>query len=137
MARHDAFDEATARAAERREAGPLAVSARYDGRTKRIVITLDNGLDIGFAPEIAEGLERADPADLKTIEISPSGLGLHFPKVDADLYLPSLIAGLFGSRAWMAAHLGSAGGRARSKAKAASSRANGRLGGRPRKRAAG
>jgi hypothetical protein len=30
-------------------------------------------------------LEAAKPADLDVIEISPSGLGLHFSKLDADL----------------------------------------------------
>jgi len=43
------------------------------------------------------------------------------------------MAGQFGTRQWMAAQLGAAGGRTRSPAKAISSRANGRLGGRPRK----
>ncbi|MBQ1763160.1 MAG: DUF2442 domain-containing protein, partial [Aquincola sp.] len=67
------------------------------------------------------------------IEVSPSGLGLHVPALDADLYLPALLDGFFGSRKWMAASLGQAGGRASTQAKAAASRANGKLGGRPRK----
>jgi hypothetical protein len=39
---------------------------------------------------------------LSKIEISPSGLGLHFPAIDADLYLPALLDGFLGSRRWMA-----------------------------------
>jgi hypothetical protein len=35
------------------------------------------------------------------IEISPSGLGLNFPALDADLYVPALLQGLLGSQAWM------------------------------------
>ena len=135
MATRDAFDEATARGNRRRESGPLAVSARYDRRAERVVVTLDNGLDVGFAPAGAEGLEQAKPADLSVIEISPSGLGLHFPRVDADIYLPALLEGLLGSQTWMASQLGAIGGRARSEAKTAASRANGKLGGRPRTRA--
>jgi hypothetical protein len=70
---------------------------------------------------------------LDPIEISPSGFGIHFPKLDADLYLPALLEGLLGSRAWMAARLGARGGKATSPAKISAARANGRLGGRPRK----
>jgi hypothetical protein len=70
---------------------------------------------------------------LSAIEISPSGLGLHFPALDADLYVPALLEGFLGSRHWMAEQLGKSGGQARSHAKTAAARANGRLGGRPKK----
>ncbi|MCB1659588.1 MAG: DUF2442 domain-containing protein, partial [Pseudomonadales bacterium] len=82
-----------------------------------------------------EGLSHAKPSQLAEIEISPTGLGLHFPTLDADLYIPSLLEGLFGSSHWMAAGLGKLGGSSRSEAKAAASRSNGKLGGRPRKTA--
>lgn len=62
-------------------------------------------LDTGHAFPIAhdaQGLEEARSAQLADIEISPSGLGLHFPQLDADLYLPALLHGLLGSRQWMA-----------------------------------
>ena len=58
------------------------------------------------------------------IEISPSGLGLHFPKLDADLYVPVLSEGILGSRHWTAARLGKKGGSVRSAAKAEAARAN-------------
>jgi hypothetical protein len=133
MASHDEFATATKRAKRRAQTGPSAVAARYDDRSKRIVVRLSSGLEIGFAPGDAQGLENAKPQQLDEIEISPSGLGIHFPKLDADLYLPALLEGLFGSRAWMAARLGARGGSATSPAKTAAARANGRLGGRPRK----
>jgi uncharacterized protein DUF2442 len=113
--------------------GPRAVSARYDRRRARIVVGLDNGLELTFPPELAEGLHQATAADLARIEISPTGLGLHWPKLDADLYLPALITGVFGSPRWMASQMGRKGGRARTTAKIAAARANGRRGGRPRK----
>jgi hypothetical protein len=112
---------------------PKAVHARYDRRVSRIVIGLDNGLELAFPPRLAQGLERATPAELATIEISPLGDGLHWPAIDADLYVPALLQGVFGSTRWMARHLGAAGGRTRSNAKAAAARRNGRKGGRPRK----
>jgi hypothetical protein len=87
-----------------------------------------------FSPRDAEGLEKATPAELETIEISPSGLGIHFPKLDADLYLPALLEGFWGSRKWMANRLGATGGRSRSVAKRKPAKKNGRLGRRPKKK---
>lgn len=116
--------------------GPVALSARYDPRLKRVLVTLGSGLVVGFRPAEVQGLEQATVADLAEIEISPSGLGLYFPVVDADVYLPALLGGAFGSKRWMAAKLGEAGGKARTPTKVAASRTNGAKGGRPRKRAA-
>ena len=112
---------------------PHAVSAHYDRKTGRIVIDLSSKLIVSFSPADVEGLEDAHPSQLTRIEVSPSGFGLHFPAVDADLYVPGLLEGFLGSEAWMASRLGQAGGRSRSKAKSTASRANGKLGGRPRK----
>jgi hypothetical protein len=131
------MSRAKARAARRLETGPKAVGARYDRRNGRVVLELSNGIGVTFSPCHAQGLETATPAQLDAIEISPSGLGIHFPKLDADLYLPALLDGVFGSRRWMATRLGAQGGRARTAAKAAASRQNGALGGRPRKKLTG
>ena len=90
-------------------------------------------LGITFKPLNAQGLEKATPSDLAEIEISPSGLGLHIPALDVDLYLPALLDGFLGSRKWMAATMGKVGGQTSTQAKAAAARANGKLGGRPKK----
>ena len=113
------------------ERHPRAVSARFV--RGKVTIALGNGAEFSFPPAIAQGLENARAKQLARIEISPSGLGLHFPDVDADLYLPGLLEGVFGAKRWTAAELGRAGGSARSAAKASASRDNGRLGGRPKK----
>jgi hypothetical protein len=133
MAKLDEFTAATQRATERRESAPFAVAARYDRRRDRIIVSLNTGFELAFPPRLAQGLEHAAPADLTNIELSPSGFGIHVPKLDAHLYLPALLQGVFGSKAWMAAQLGAAGGRSRSRSKAAAARANGKRGGRPRK----
>jgi hypothetical protein len=137
MAKADEFRQATRRAPARRKSEPAATGARYDRRRGRVVVSLNNGLELAFPPHIAQGLGKASPAELADIEISPSGFGIHFPKLDAHLYLPALLQGVFGSNRWMAAQLGATGGLARSTAKSAAARANGRHGGRPRKVAAG
>ena len=125
------------RAAKRTRAlttrAPKAVSARYDRRLNRVIVRLNSNLDIAFSPQDAEGLERATPSQLQAIEITPSGFGIHFPKLDADLYLPALLEGFLGSRKWMARRLGMAGGKSRSAAKKLAARNNGKLGGRPKK----
>ena len=112
---------------------PIATAVRYDRRIGRLVIDLSSGIEIAFRPHDAQGLEHAKVSDLSEIEISPSGLGIHFPKLDADLYLPSLLDGFLGSRRWIAAQNGKIGGKATSDAKVAAARNNGKLGGRPRK----
>lgn len=119
----------------RRKGQPRATSARFDRRGARIVVGLSNGLDLGVPVNLAQGLADAKAADLADIEISPTGLGLHWPRLDADLYLPALMEGVFGTRRWMAQRLGKSGGSSTSLAKRKAARVNGKLGGRPRKAA--
>jgi hypothetical protein len=129
------IDLANERAQKLQSSHPRAVSARYDRRIGRVVVRLDSRLEIAFSPHDAQGLEDARPEQLEPIEISPSGLGIHFPKLDADLYLPALLDGFLGSRKWTAARMGAAGGRSKSELKAAAAKRNGSRGGRPRKAA--
>lgn len=136
MANRDEFRKATAKGAAMRKSHPVALAARYDRREGRVVVTLAAGLELSFAPQMTEGLQHAKPAELTRIEVSPSGFGLHFPALDADVYLPALLEGFLGTRRWMASQLGARGGKARSSAKTKAARRNGRLGGRPRKSAA-
>jgi uncharacterized protein DUF2442 len=135
MAVSDNFEMANRRAKEMQAGIPRAVAAHYDRDTRRIVIHLSSKLDVSFSPRDAQGLENAKPWQLEEIEISPSGFGIHFPKLDADIYLPGLLEGFLGSKKWMASRLGQVGGKSRSAAKRSASKANGRLGGRPKKAA--
>ncbi len=135
MVSPDKFALANRRAEEVQATMPRAVSARYDRKSGHIVIRLSSNLILSFSPHDAQGLDDARPSQLDEIEISPSGFGIHFPKLDADLYVPGLLEGFLGSKKWMASRLGQVGGQSRSRAKQAASRSNGRLGGRPRKTA--
>jgi hypothetical protein len=137
MASTDEFRTANERGRTQLRKTPPATAAHYDRKMGRVVVSLASGVDISFSPRDAEGLQHATDAQLQRIEITPSGLGLHFPKVDADLYLPALLEGALGSRKWMAARLGAIGGKRTTVAKRRASRANGRLGGRPKKVKAG
>ena len=124
------------RMADLQASTPVIVEARYDGRRKVVEVTLDSGIMLSIPPGIIQDLAGARARDLNPIKIDAAGLSLHWPKLDADLYLPGLLKGITGSRAWMAAQLGAKGGAATSKAKRAAARRNGQRGGRPRKKVA-
>ena len=133
MKSNDNIEHANQRASELQAHAPRAISALYDPKTGRIVIHLSSRLIVSFAPDDAQGLEDARPSQLKEIEISPSGFGLHFPALVADIYVPALLEGFLGSKTGMASRLGQIGGQSKSKAKKKAARANGKLGGRPAK----
>ena len=123
--------EAVRRGEETLRTQPRAVEAYYE--KGRVVVNLSNGCTFMFPPELAHGLAGASPSDLKDIEILPPGFGLHLEKLDADFSLSGLMAGIFGTKAWMA-EAGRQGGSSTTEAKARAARANGAKGGRPRKR---
>lgn len=113
---------------------PRAQSARYDATRRQIIVDLTNGCSFIFPVDKAQGLAGASDDDLAEIEVLGKGFGLHWEKLDADLSIPALVVGAFGSKAWMR-ELARRGGSATSAAKAAAARANGSKGGRPRKSA--
>jgi hypothetical protein len=110
---------------------PRATSARFDPTSGRIIVELTNGCTFAFPPRLAQGLENATNEALAEIEILGAGYGLHWEALDVDLSVPGLLAGLFGTKTYMARRAGEV----KSPAKAAAARANGAKGGRPRKRA--
>jgi hypothetical protein len=120
-----------ARVARARE--PRAKRALYDQARRLIIVELTNGAIFGFPPRLAQGLRGAAAEALAQVTVSPSGEALHWDTLDADLRVPALLQGMFGTRAWMR-QLAQAGGRSRSDAKARAARANGAKGGRPRRR---
>lgn len=110
-----------------------AIAARYDLKAQRVVVTLASGIELSVAPAIVQGLTTATPAELMDIELTPMGTGLYFPAIDVDVFVPALLQGFTGTRQWMARELGRRGGSQKSEIKTITSRANGKLGGRPRK----
>jgi hypothetical protein len=116
---------------------PRASAARYEPTTGRVVIDLVNGCSYAFPATLVQDLQGAGDNDLAAIEVDGLGFNLHFPALGVDLYVPALLSGIFGTRAWMARELARVAGRKTSTAKAFAARANGTKGGRPRKSARG
>jgi Protein of unknown function (DUF2442) len=129
--------EAEARGRTMLETEPRALAAHYDQATGRVVIDLVNGCTYAFPAQLVQDLCGASPDALAGVEVDGLGFNLHWPALDADLYVPALVSGIFGTRAWMTRELARAAGRATSPAKAAAARSNGAKGGRPRKTAHG
>jgi len=117
------------------ETEPRAAAAHCDPAAGRVVIDLANGCAYAFPAQRVPDLQGASEEDLANVEVDGAGYNLHWPKLDVDLYVPALVAGVFGTRAWIARELARVAGRVRSPAKAAAARSNGAKGGRPRKAA--
>ena len=134
------LSDAELAAAERRgkkllETEPQAQAARYDRQTGRVTVELTNGCSYLFPARLVEDLSHAADDDLEELNVDGAGFNLHWPRLDADLYVPALIAGIFGTKKWTQSALARAAGSATSPAKAAAAWANGAKGGRPRKTA--
>lgn len=111
---------------------PRAKAVRYDATRRQVVVDLTNGCTFIFPVDMGQGLAGASNEDLADVQVLGKGFGLHWEKLDADLSIPALVVGIFGSKAWMR-ELVRRGGSAASSAKTAAARANGAKGGRPKK----
>lgn len=109
-----------------------ATSVRFDRSLGLIIISLKNGAFFSFPPTLVEGLEKASFEDIDDVWLDASGSSVHWDRLDVDFNIAGLVAGIFGTKAWMS-QLGRKGGQSTSSAKAESSRNNGKKGGRPKK----
>ena len=64
---------------ETARSGGHAVTAVSDCCRGRIVVKLNTGVEAAFPADLAEGLRGASEDALAEVEITPSGLGLHWP----------------------------------------------------------
>ena len=124
-----------ARARERRERkqGLRASTARYDRASRRIILELTNGYLFAFPVRSVPSLNGATTSQLAAVQLDPSGSGLRWETLDVDLSVPGLLFSAVGVEERLR-HLAGLAGRVRSDAKARAARANGRKGGRPRKK---
>ena len=80
---------------------PVALTASFDEARRRVVVELSDGRAYAFPPHLVEDLAGADPADLEEIVVDGAGLNLHWPRLEVDLFVPDLLAGVFGTKAWI------------------------------------
>jgi hypothetical protein len=125
------IDASLERGSAARLTEPRAASVRYDGLLDRIIIDLTNGCTFNFPPRLAQGLENVTGKELAKVELLGAGHGLHWEALDADLSVSGLMAGLLGTKSYLARRAG----QATSPAKSAAQRANRARAGRPRKAA--
>lgn len=135
------FDVEFQNAVEAGNNEPRAISVRFDRASKRLQIELQDGVAMMIPVASIQGLEKAKAREIEAVELLAQGYALHWPAMDVDVTVPGLVAGVFGTRQWMRqiasgflSQAGRKGGSASTKAKRTAARANGKLGGRPRKK---
>jgi hypothetical protein len=99
-----------------------AVSACYLAPLHAVEFVLNNGIRASIPVALIPTLEFARPDQLASLRVEGGGYGLHVPALDADISIPHLFEALLGSRTM-----------SRALSRREASRANGKLGGRPRK----
>jgi hypothetical protein len=99
-----------------------------------LILKLSDGHRQLIPREDLQGLQSATKEQIERVKILGNGTGLHWPALNLDLYVPSLLRRIYGTERWMA-EIGRTGGLVKSTAKKKAARANGLKGGRPRQKA--
>jgi hypothetical protein len=122
------LDEA-ARLGREMQLAQYARSARYSPTRDSFILKMYSGASVELPRRLVPYVNKASKQIAAGVGLMPAGGMLHWERIDMDLTVPGLIREIFGlNRDFRRA------GATKSKARAAASRANGRLGGRPRKK---
>lgn len=93
--------EATRRGEEDLLTEPLATSARFDRRSRCVVIEMNKGSTFYVPVDLLQGLTGSSLKDLSRIEIPNPGCEIEWPALDQQFTIQCLLAGRFGTRRWM------------------------------------
>lgn len=81
---------------------PHAKSAQFDKQEDRFVIELANGVIFMVPRQLLEVVAEATPETAAAVTLDPLGEALHWQQLDQDISVAGLMAGIFGTRQWMA-----------------------------------
>ncbi len=129
------LEQARRRAEESDRVEPRAEHVEYDARKKRLMISLRRGALVAIPVDRIKWLHGATPRQLRKVYADRFGDAVISDELDMHISLKGLLRDLVGLTG-AAAMMGSAGGKSKSPAKASAARANGKRGGRPRKKSA-
>lgn len=94
-------DEAVKRGEENRRTEIRADAARYDRKTNRLILELNNAAVFIVPCGLLQGLADAAPDALAEVELWSEGTALHWEKLDTDFLVAPLLQGVFGGKTWM------------------------------------
>jgi hypothetical protein len=122
------IDEARRRGREEQLA-KCARSVKYLPTRDSFLFRMFTGARVEVPRRLISEVSKVSKRLAAEVELLPGGDGLHWERLDMDISVPGLMRDVFGF-----SHDFRRAGATKSKARAAASRANGRLGGRPRKK---
>jgi len=96
----DDYALANARMAHDRADGHV-LDVHYDHDAGLLRMALSTGQMVSLPVGDMQGLSDAHERDIADVRISPSGLGIRFPRLDADFSVQALRDGVYGSPKWM------------------------------------
>jgi hypothetical protein len=73
---------------------PRAASARFQSRIWALEVELTSGVTLKIPIQLIPELEHATPRDIRAVEVLGRGSGLHWERLNVDLSVPGLIAGV-------------------------------------------
>ncbi len=111
--------QATKRGEERMRRDPLATVVRYHKPTRSVVIETNKGVTLTVSVDRLQGLQDAADRDLAKVEILGPGVAIEWPTLDQQFSITGLLAGVFGTEAWMA-EINKSSGLAKAKTKSTS-----------------
>jgi hypothetical protein len=97
-------EAASVRGAAEQACVPVIAWASYDAGRHELVIEFVNGMKLTTPVAILQELHEAPVEALGEIEVEGGGMVLRWPRLDVSLWVPALLVGVTGTRAWMAAH---------------------------------